>query len=46
MAKRANKRERMSDKELARRLFPKRVRKMLKQALLDEETKRKRPKKR
>jgi hypothetical protein len=33
--------ERMSDKELARRLFPKRVRKLLKQALLDDATKRK-----
>jgi hypothetical protein len=33
--------ERMTDKELARKLFPKRVRKLLKQALLDEGTKRK-----
>src|ERR687898_2140135 len=32
---------RMSDKELARKLFPKHVRKLLKQALLDDGTKRK-----
>jgi hypothetical protein len=32
--------ERMTDKELARKLFPKRVRKLLKQALMDDATKR------
>jgi hypothetical protein len=40
MAKKA-KPGRMTDKELVRRLFPKRVRKLLKQALLDDGTKRK-----
>ena len=40
MAKKA-KSERMSDKELARKLFSKRVRKLLKQALLENGTKRK-----
>ena len=32
---------RMSDKELVRKLFPKHVRKLLKQALLDDGTKQK-----
>ena len=37
MAKKS-KPDRMSDKELVRKLFPKRVRKLLKQALLDDST--------
>jgi hypothetical protein len=40
MAKKA-KPERMSDKELVRKLFPRRVRKLLKQALMENATKRK-----